>query len=120
MTPLDLLLASLCAYRATRFVTRDSLTAQLRERMEVVAELRHTTYPVEDVHGVRVLPALRRDVVIAYVAELLLCSWRLSVHVSLLVVGALTLWPDSPPLTFAARVLAVAAVAGLLLDRDRS
>ena len=109
MTLSDLLLASLCAYRVTRFVTRDSLTARLRERLEPLVDLRDPVYDPR-----------RRHVAMSYGAELLLCSWCLSVHVSLLVVGALTLWPDSTPLTFAVRVLAVAALAGLLLDRDRS
>lgn len=114
MTALQLVVLSLAAYRLTRLVTRDSITAGTRERLEVYLE------------GLRLTPARlgrwarRRDRAGAFAAELLLCSWCLSVWVAGAVVAAFTAWPGSRPLEVAVQVLAVSAVGGLLLDRDRS
>jgi hypothetical protein len=107
---------ALSVYRLTRLATRDELTRPLREKyLEPLLALD----TVRDVPG-ELLPddPTPRGVVIARLAYLATCPWCLSVWLAAAVTVARRTLPDRwAPV---ADLLAAAALAGLLLDRDRS
>jgi len=106
-----LLVQVLAVYRLTRFVTRDSLTAGLREWAMALHHAAATAR--EDGQGRwPLMLTLHRG------SELLLCSWCLSVWVAAACAVVAHFVPDLWAVV--ALVLAVAAGAGLLLDRDAS
>lgn len=127
--PLDALLLALACYRLTRLVMRDHITHALREhileplltRSEQHRYQRREPDPDSALgysnRFVEHYPS-RLDQLGGWLAFLVSCPWCLSVWLSGALCGAYATWPD--PTRTLCLILAVAAVAGLLLDRDHS
>jgi hypothetical protein len=111
----------LTCYRLTRLVVRDELTRPLRERfLEPALEAGEPHWIAPEVGMVtteRHVPT-RRQQAIRELAFLVSCPWCLSVHIAALLWLSQALWPDFT--RGLASIGAVAALAGLLLDRDNS
>lgn len=118
MTLLVLVVLGLAVYRATRLVVRDELTRPLRDRwLGPLFERGEHRY-------VEVRPGLHRGEepplrarLTAQLAYLASCPWCLSVWLSLGAVLLVVPWPGWRWLLL--DVLAVAGIAGWLLDREQ-
>jgi hypothetical protein len=126
---LSFLVVVLAAYRATRIVTTDSISAPFRERLYRWAWVEPTEPDAYSVAAGRVRlagyafddasPLPREGGLRTYVSEVFQCSWCLGVWVSY-VVAAVWWWgvrDGGPVVAFAVVGLAVAGGQGFLASR---
>jgi hypothetical protein len=109
----------LTCYRLTRLVVRDELTRPIRERfLEPALHDGETRWVPDGSGGTMPEYPSHRQAAVREVAFLVSCPWCLSVWIACGLYVSWYAWPDFT--RSLASIGAVAALAGLLLDRDNS
>ena len=113
MTPFHLLVLAIAVYRATRFVTADTLTDSLREHLR---DRTHRTMTRATGSGAETRVEERTDRFVSlWLWKLIGCPWCISIWIGALAIACVLTWQTRT--LDVAYVLACSAFAGVLMER---